>query len=105
VSEKQGVETVHASMDSGVNLFDTVYAYVVGQSEIFLGKALKGRRDKVYIASKAGHWGERLRGPTARGLPADIVAGGTLRIWLGPRPNTKRSSRPEDSPPSMRDEV
>ena len=63
VSEKQSVETVRAAMDSGVNLFDTADAYGVGQSEIYLGKALKGRRDKVYIASKAGHWGERQGDP------------------------------------------
>lgn len=36
---------------------------------------------------------------------SDIVAGGTLRIWLGPRPNTKWGSRSEDAPPSMSDEV
>ncbi len=63
VSGKQAIETVHAAMDSGVNLFDTADGYGMGQSEIYLGKALKGRRDKVYVASKAGNWGRWLGDP------------------------------------------
>jgi aryl-alcohol dehydrogenase-like predicted oxidoreductase len=63
VSEKQGIETVRAAMDSGVNLYDTADAYGMGQSEFYLGKALKGKRDKVFVASKAGNWGRRLGDP------------------------------------------
>ena len=63
VSGKQAIETVHAAMDSGVHLFDTADGYGMGQSEIYLGKALKGRRDKVYVASKAGNRGRWLGDP------------------------------------------
>jgi predicted aldo/keto reductase-like oxidoreductase len=42
--------------DLGVNYFDTAYFYNDGQSEIAVGKALKGIRDKVYISTKSpGH--------------------------------------------------
>ncbi|NLO33960.1 MAG: aldo/keto reductase, partial [Candidatus Hydrogenedentes bacterium] len=44
---------VGAAIDAGINLFDTAEIYGDGQSEEILGKALRGRRDKVYIASKA----------------------------------------------------
>ena len=46
------VATVHAAIDAGVNLFDTAEMYGAGESERVLGRALKGRRDKVLIASK-----------------------------------------------------
>ena len=43
---------VGAAIEHGVNLFDTAEAYGDGGSEQVLGKALQGRRDQVYIASK-----------------------------------------------------
>jgi len=45
---------VTSAIESGVNFFDTADIYGGGQSEEFLGRALKGRRDKVLIATKFG---------------------------------------------------
>src|SRR5271169_3546179 len=45
---------VDAALDAGINLFDTADVYGAGQSEEFLGKALKGRRSKAIIATKFG---------------------------------------------------
>jgi aryl-alcohol dehydrogenase-like predicted oxidoreductase len=45
---------VDAALDAGVNFFDTADCYGSGQSEEFLGKALKGRRNKAVIATKFG---------------------------------------------------
>ena len=45
---------VDAALDAGINFFDTADCYGAGQSEEFLGKALKGRRDKAIIATKFG---------------------------------------------------
>ncbi len=45
---------VNAAIESGINFFDTADMYGAGQSEEFLGRALKGRRDKVLIATKFG---------------------------------------------------
>src|SRR5687768_6020692 len=39
-------------LDAGVNMFDTADVYSNGSSEEILGKALKGRRDKVLISTK-----------------------------------------------------
>jgi aryl-alcohol dehydrogenase-like predicted oxidoreductase len=39
----------------GVNFFDTAANYGAGHSEVVLGRALKGKRDKVVIATKFGH--------------------------------------------------
>ncbi len=39
-------------LDRGVNFFDTANVYSMGAAETMLGKALKGRRDRVVVASK-----------------------------------------------------
>ncbi len=58
VAEKDGINTIHAGIDLGINLFDTAPQYGTdkqdGVAEIVLGKALKGKRDKVHISSKFG---------------------------------------------------
>jgi aryl-alcohol dehydrogenase-like predicted oxidoreductase len=45
---------VNAAIESGINFFDTADIYGGGHSEEFLGRALKGRRDKVIVATKFG---------------------------------------------------
>jgi aryl-alcohol dehydrogenase-like predicted oxidoreductase len=45
---------VNAAIESEINFFDTADIYGGGQSEEFLGRALKGRREKVLIATKFG---------------------------------------------------
>ena len=59
VEEKEAIDTIHAALDAGVNLFDTADAYGMGQSEFYTGKALKSVRSEVYIATKVGNWGRR----------------------------------------------
>jgi aryl-alcohol dehydrogenase-like predicted oxidoreductase len=44
-----------AALDAGINFFDTADMYSQGESEILLGRAVKGRRDQIVIASKAGY--------------------------------------------------
>ncbi len=60
ISESDAIATVHAAQDAGVNLFDTADSYGLGVSEERLGKALKGRREGVYIATKVGNWARRV---------------------------------------------
>ena len=45
---------VHAALDAGVNFFDTADIYGATQSEIFLGQALRDRRDEAVVATKFG---------------------------------------------------
>jgi aryl-alcohol dehydrogenase-like predicted oxidoreductase len=48
-------EVVDAAIDAGITLFDTADVYGgAGGSEVALGEALKGRRDKVVLATKFG---------------------------------------------------
>src|SRR3954452_14736085 len=46
---------VDAAIDEGINLLDTADIYSTGASESLLGQALKGRRDRVLLATKWGH--------------------------------------------------
>lgn len=47
------VAMVHAALDAGINFVDTADAYSMGESEEIVGRALKGRRDDVVLATKA----------------------------------------------------
>jgi uncharacterized protein len=47
-----GADVVRYAFDHGINYFDTADSYRGGQSEITIGEALRGKRDRVYLASK-----------------------------------------------------
>jgi aryl-alcohol dehydrogenase-like predicted oxidoreductase len=48
----EATRLVHAAIDAGVNFFDNCWEYWNGRSEAWLGRALKGRRDKVFLMTK-----------------------------------------------------
>lgn len=51
------VELLHYGLDLGINYIDTAYGYGgEGRSEKYVGEAIKGRRDQVFIASKNPAW-------------------------------------------------
>lgn len=52
--EAQSIAVIHRALDLGVTLFDTAEMYGPHTNEVLLGKALKGRRDKAFIATKFG---------------------------------------------------
>ena len=54
VSQQDMISAVHKAMDLGINFFDSADAYGLGQAEITLGDALKGKRHKAVIATKFG---------------------------------------------------
>ncbi len=66
VEEAEAVRLIHCALDHGVNLIDTANNYFGGRSEICVGKALRGRRDKVILSTKAGNIVGN--GPGDRGL-------------------------------------
>ena len=72
VDLENGIRAIHRSLDLGVNLVDTAPAY--GQhfeAELAVGRALKGRRDKVVIATKCGV--HRIMGEYVRCLSPMVV--------------------------------
>jgi aryl-alcohol dehydrogenase-like predicted oxidoreductase len=48
----ESIRIIHAALDAGVNFIDTADVYSRGESEEIVGKALKGKRDNVVLATK-----------------------------------------------------
>lgn len=55
VKDSESLGAIEAALDLGVNFIDTSDAYGAGYSETLLGNTLKGRRDKVIVATKGGN--------------------------------------------------
>ncbi|MGI5177354.1 aldo/keto reductase [Dactylosporangium sp. CA-152071] len=64
--EPEAARIVGAFLDAGHNLIDTADAYAGGESERIVGRAIRGRRDEVVLATKAGM--PQGPGPNDRGL-------------------------------------
>ena len=54
VEDERSIGVIHRAMELGVNFLDTADMYGMGANEELLGRALKGRRDGVVLASKFG---------------------------------------------------
>ncbi len=65
------IRIIHRAIDAGINFIDTADVYSAGESEEILGKALKGRRDDVVLATKV--WGA---------MGDDANRGGISRRWI-----------------------
>lgn len=57
--ENESLATIHEALDRGITLIDTGDFYGMGHNEMLIGRALKGRRDKVLLSVKFG----AMRGP------------------------------------------
>jgi aryl-alcohol dehydrogenase-like predicted oxidoreductase len=53
--ETDAVATIHRALDLGVDLLDTSDMYDMGRNEEMVGRAIRGRRDEVVLATKFGH--------------------------------------------------
>ena len=53
-SEAESLRIMDYAYDHGLNFFDTANSYHVGESEKIVGKALKGRREHIILATKVG---------------------------------------------------
>src|SRR5439155_26125812 len=65
------IRMVHMALDGGINFVDTADVYSRGRSEETVGKALKGKRDQVVLATKVhGEMGD------------GINEQGNSRLWI-----------------------
>ena len=65
------VRIIHAALDAGINFVDTADVYSTGESEEIVGKALKGRRDDVVLATKVHG-----------GMGPGVNEKGNSRVWI-----------------------
>lgn len=65
--DDESVRTIQAAIDAGVTLLDTGDFYGMGHNEMLIGRALRGRREKVELSVKFG----ALRGPDGAWIGVD----------------------------------
>jgi aryl-alcohol dehydrogenase-like predicted oxidoreductase len=54
-NDNESTSVIHEAIDLGITFFDTADMYGVGHNEELLGKAIKGKRDALFIATKFGN--------------------------------------------------
>jgi len=54
VDDQESIEAIQAGLDNGITLIDTAPAYGDGHAEEVVGRAIRGRRDDVVLATKVG---------------------------------------------------
>lgn len=54
-NEAEALETIHYALDQGINFLDTADVYGPFTNEMLVGKAIKGQRDQVILATKFGN--------------------------------------------------
>jgi aryl-alcohol dehydrogenase-like predicted oxidoreductase len=74
VDAQESIRTVHKAIDLGVTFFDTAEIYGPFNNEEFLGGAIKGKRDKLVIATKFGFRFNGLQITGVDGSPANARA-------------------------------
>jgi aryl-alcohol dehydrogenase-like predicted oxidoreductase len=52
--DRQSMRTIQTAIDAGINLIDTADAYGRGHNEQLIGEAIRGRRERVILATKFG---------------------------------------------------
>ena len=57
--DRESIRTIHRALDLGVSLIDSAEIYGPFTNEELLGRAIRGRRDEVVLATKFGLWSHR----------------------------------------------
>lgn len=72
-NDKESIRLIHYAIDYGVNFLDSADTYGWGHNEELLGKALRGRRDKVTVATKFGQTRDATGRQGVDGCPEYVI--------------------------------
>jgi aryl-alcohol dehydrogenase-like predicted oxidoreductase len=90
--DDESVRALHKAIDLGVNFFDTALAYGQGHSERLIASVLRGRRERIYVATKIppknGEWPARSGSKLRDVFPYDYVIHCTERSLRNLRSET-----------------
>lgn len=71
--DAESIRAIQAGLDAGINFIDTAPGYGFGRSEEVVGKAIRGRRDNVVVATKCGLWWQDDRGTRFFELDGHVI--------------------------------
>ena len=71
IDQDAATKVINGALDAGITFFDTAEGYGNGLSEVYIGNALKGRRDQVALATKVGYNMLHVKGK-GKGSPENI---------------------------------
>jgi len=80
IDEAAATNLIHTAIDAGVNYFDTGWPYHGENSEPFLGRAVRGKRDRIRLATKLPVWLVEKESDWERFIDAQLVKLGTDHI-------------------------
>jgi aryl-alcohol dehydrogenase-like predicted oxidoreductase len=73
IGDNDGIALIHEALDRGITMLDSSDAYGAGHNETLIGKAIKGRRSQVVLATKFGNLGGK-DGKFADGRPEFVIS-------------------------------
>src|SRR5688500_18437762 len=73
--DDESLQALHRAIDQGVDFIDTALAYGDGHSEQLVGRAVRERKETIYVATKVppGNWEWPARAPAADVFPAEHI--------------------------------
>lgn len=71
ISEADAIRLLHASLEQGINFYDTARGY--GKSESIMGKAFEGRREEVILCTKCKHFFHEDKSPPGYAVLEDLI--------------------------------